>query len=66
MAVFTKCPICGEFAFIQPELCDVNCRVFKCENGHTFKKKISREPKDTEIWNSLPEWAKLLEGIISG
>ncbi|MFX0210045.1 MAG: hypothetical protein ACFFDT_28955, partial [Candidatus Hodarchaeota archaeon] len=64
-AVFHKCPVCGEFAFIQPELGDKENNVFKCEKGHTFKKEVKRKPKidDKEVWDHMPEWAKTLNDL---
>ncbi len=65
MAVFHKCPMCGEFAFIQPELGNKENKVFKCEKGHQFKMKVSQEPKieDKEVWDQMPEWAKTLNEL---
>ena len=65
MAVFHKCPVCGEFAFIQPEMGDKENKVFRCENNHQFKMKISQEPKieDKEVWDKMPEWAKTLNEL---
>ena len=57
MAVFHKCPVCGEFAFIQPELGGEEYKAFKCENGHEFKNPINKGVKeeDKEVWDKMPE-----------
>ncbi len=63
MAIFSKCPVCGELAFVQPEMGDKEHRAFKCENGHEFKKALNKDVKeveDKEIWDHMPEWAGCL------
>jgi acetyl-CoA carboxylase beta subunit len=64
MSIFQKCPICGEFAFIVPELGTEKEKVFRCDNGHEFTKKQNVEVKvDKEITEKLPYWAKTLETL---
>lgn len=65
--IFEKCPVCGELAFVKSELCNSPQRVFECEKGHVFKKKVEDKPKtnDEEIWENMPEWAKLLKEAAS-
>ena len=62
MALFQKCPVCGVFAFVQPEMADKKNRIFKCGNGHVFKEKIQKKPEtdDKEVMDHLPEWARIL------
>lgn len=63
MTIFSKCPVCGELASVQPELGDKEHRAFKCENDHEFKKALNKgvkEVEDKEIWNHMPEWARCL------
>ncbi len=55
MSIFQKYPICGAFAFAQP-----NCE-FKCENDHAFKLTKSEKNIDDEVWEHMPEWARLLK-----
>lgn len=64
MSIFQKCPICGEFAFIEPELGTEKEKVFKCDNGHEFTKKPKKKPEEyREITEKLPYWAKTLETL---
>lgn len=66
MAIFCKCPVCGESAVVKPELADQENRVFKCENGHEFKKVLNndvKEVEDKEIWDHMPKWAKTLNKL---
>ena len=65
MAIFGKCPVCGELASVQPELGDKDHRAFKCENGHEFKKPVKEalNVEDKEIWDHMPEWAKTLNEL---
>lgn len=66
MAIFHKCPICGEFAFIKPELGDKEYKVFMCEKGHEFRKTLNKDVKeveDKEVWDQMPEWARVLNEI---
>ena len=62
MTLFQKCPVCGSFAFVKPELADNKNRGFKCGNGHTFKEKIqiNSTDEDKEIMDHLPEWVRIL------
>jgi len=62
MRVFEKCPVCGEFAFVQPEYSNAYKRVFRCDSGHLFRKNIRAEikPEEKELWEAMPEWAKIL------
>ena len=55
MALFQKCPVCGSFAFVQPEMAVGKKRVFKCGNGHIFKKRIQKKSidDDKEIMDHL-------------
>ena len=63
MTLFQKCPICGCFAFVKPELADSKNRVFKCGNGHIIKTKIHNKSNidDKEIMEHLPEWVRILD-----
>ena len=64
MSIFQKCPVCGEFAFIKPELGTKKEKVFRCDNGHEFT--IKPEEKNLpgkEINEKLPYWAKTLESL---
>ena len=65
MVLFEKCPVCGMFAFIQPEQGNDVYRVFKCDNSHVFKKKIQQKilNEDKEILDHLPEWTRILNDI---
>ena len=66
--IFSKCPICGENAVVEPKLGTKDYRVFKCDNGHLFKKKrnsISEQEKE-EVLGHLPGWAGALKGISKG
>jgi len=66
MAIFHKCPVCGEQAIVKPELGDKEHRAFKCENGHEFKKALNKDGKeveDKEIWDHMPGWAKTLNEL---
>ena len=65
MAIFDKCPVCGEFAFVQPELGDKEHRVFRCGNDHQFKKPVKEVMKsdDREVWDHMPKWARMLNGL---
>jgi len=65
MAIFSKCPVCGEFAFIKPELGNKENKVFECENGHQFKNPIKKgvNEEDKEVWDHMPEWARVLNEI---
>ena len=62
--LFHKCPTCGEFAFIQPDLSTEDCRVFRCENGHVFR--IRLHPAEDEPAGDLPEWMRILRAIAEG
>ncbi|GAI43609.1 unnamed protein product [marine sediment metagenome] len=66
MAIFHKCPMCGELTFVQPEMGDKEHRFFKCGNGHEFKKpqnKDLKEAEDKEVWDHMPEWARMLKNV---
>lgn len=65
MAVFDKCPECGEFAFVDPDLGDKKHRVFRCENNHQFKKPIikAKNAEDKEVWDHMPKWARMLNEL---
>jgi uncharacterized Zn finger protein (UPF0148 family) len=65
MTIFDKCPVCGEFAFVKPELGDKQHRVFRCENNHQFRKPLKKTIKaeDTEIWDHMPKWARMLNEL---
>lgn len=65
MAIFCKCPVCGESAVVKPELADQENRVFSCENGHQFKITVEKQVKNQsqDIWDHMPEWAKTLNEL---
>ncbi|MBU0496478.1 MAG: hypothetical protein KKC68_07760 [Candidatus Thermoplasmatota archaeon] len=65
MALFQMCPVCGEAAFVQPELGNGESRIFRCSNDHQFKQtnKESVNTVDEEVWNHLPEWAQQLHAL---
>lgn len=63
MTIFGKCPVCEENATVKPELSTKEYKVFICENNHTFRKKLNENPEDDdkEIWDHLPEWARMFK-----
>ena len=63
MAIFDKCPVCGELASVQPEMGNKEHRFFRCGNGHTFKKDVKPKVDDKEVMDHMPEWAKTLNEI---
>ena len=65
MAVFCKCPVCGESAIIKPELAKDGKRVFRCENGHQFEITLKKpeKPISQDIWDHLPKWAQMLHEL---
>jgi acetyl-CoA carboxylase beta subunit len=65
MAIFDKCPECGENAVVQPELGKENYRIFKCNNGHKFKKEFNNKSLSDEkdIMEHMPEWARKLHEL---
>lgn len=65
MALFRKCPECGEIAFFQPKKNDKNIRFFRCKNGHEFRVKIQskQDADEKEIMDHLPEWVRILNDM---
>ena len=65
MAVFCKCPVCGESAIVKPELAKNDNRVFRCENGHQFELQCEKQEKviSQDIWDHMPKWAQMLHEI---
>jgi len=63
MAIFDKCPVCGEQSIVKPELGGLEHRVFKCQNGHTFKKDVKPKADDKEVMDHMPGWAKTLNKL---
>jgi hypothetical protein len=65
MTLFQKCPVCGVFAFVQPDLANNKSRFFKCGNGHIFKEKIQKKQAedDKEVMDQLPEWVRILNDM---
>ena len=65
MAVFCRCPICGENAIVKPELAKNEKRVFRCENGHQFEITLEKPEKavSQDIWDHMPKWAQMLHEL---
>ena len=65
MAIFHKCPVCGEQAIVKPELGNKEQRVFQCGNGHTFKKDVNEklEADDKEVMEHMPDWARKIDEL---
>ena len=65
MAVFSKCPLCGETAVVKPELANQDNRVFRCENGHQFEITLEKPEKavSQDIWDHMPGWARMLNEL---
>ena len=65
MAIFCKCPVCGESAVVKPELANHDNRVFRCENGHQFEITLEKPEKvvSQDIWDHMPKWAKILHEL---
>jgi len=66
MAIFHRCPVCGEYAIVKPELGDLEHRFFRRGNGHTFKKGVKGVPRvdDREVMDHMPEWARMLNELL--
>ena len=65
MAVFCKCPVCGENAKVKPELATPYKGVFRCENGHQFEINMEKPEKavSQDIWDHMPKWAQMLHEL---
>jgi hypothetical protein len=65
MGIFNTCPECGELGIVQPELGKENYKIFKCSNGHHFKKELNEKSynDEKEIMDHMPEWARKLQEL---
>jgi len=65
MAVFCKCPVCGESAIVKPELAKNDNRVFRCDNGHRFEIALEKPEKAVgqDVWDHMPGWARMLNEL---
>jgi len=65
MAIFDKCPECGEFAVVQPELGKENYKIFKCNNEHKFKKEFNKKSfsDEKDIMDHMPGWVRKLHEL---
>lgn len=68
MSLFKIRPECGDVAFVQPELGNEKQIVYKCLNGHQFKKedktKNNRKKNVNRMESGLPEWARVLRNLV--
>ena len=65
MTIFDTCPECGELGIVQLELGKENYKIFKCSNGHHFKRGLDNKSNgdEKEIMDHMPEWARKLQEL---